>query len=524
MSGNDIGFDINDRNTGKHACFIVIKNAKNSKVFTRKKIAITDKKGHIDVHNVPLGKYIFYTEVVRKGSTMRSSERKFTVQENNTPTPVSTATVIPTLFPTETITPTATPTSTATPTPTETPTPTATPPIAELASGLGTNCARFYSGALRCWGQNTNGKLGYGNTTNIGDNETPASAGDVSVGFSVAQVAVGGSHICAVSGAGTKECWGTATNGQLGYSNVNHIGDNEFPSSVGTVDVGNRIAVQVTAGLLHTCALFTNGAVMCWGPGTDGRLGYSNTNTIGDTETPNSVGEVNLGGAQAAQLVAGNAHTCALLTNGSVMCWGDGASGQLGYGNTNDIGDNETPIAAGSVNLGGATVVQLAAGATHTCALTSTGSVFCWGAASGGPLGYGNLTNIGDNETPASAGPVDLGVVTPVEIVAGSLHTCVRLNTGSVKCWGTSSSGQLGYGNTTTIGDNETPATVGVVSIGATASQISSGLGISNCVLLSDGAVRCWGSGANGRLGYGNLNDIGDNENPDTAGDVQVIN
>ena len=116
---------------------------------------------------------------------------------------------------------------------------------------------------------------------------------------------------------------------------------------------------------------------------------------------------MNVGGT-VTQIAAGGARTCALLTTGNVRCWGEGFAGSLGYGNTNDIGDNETPASVGDVNIG-ATATQIAASMFHTCALLSTGSVRCWGHGTAGRLGYGNEDDVGDNETPASAGDVDIG-------------------------------------------------------------------------------------------------------------------
>jgi hypothetical protein len=146
------------------------------------------------------------------------------------------------------------------------------------------------------------------------------------------------------------------------------------------------------------------GAVRCWGRGGSGELGYGNTNKIGDNEAPASAGDVNVGGV-VVQVAAGEDHTCARLSTGAVRCWGNNGTGQLGYGNTATIGDNEAPASAGDVNVGGA-VAQLALGGEHVCALLTDGAVRCWGNNGTGQLGYGNISNVGDNETPASVGDV----------------------------------------------------------------------------------------------------------------------
>jgi len=129
------------------------------------------------------------------------------------------------------------------------------------------------------------------------------------------------------------------------------------------VDLGSgRTARAITAADEHTCALLDNGRVRCWGFGNSGRLGYGTTNDIGDDETPGSVGPVDLGSGRTARAItAGGAHTCALLDNGAVRCWGWGDSGRLGYGNTNTIGDDETPGTVGPVDLAGLIYVRGAA-------------------------------------------------------------------------------------------------------------------------------------------------------------------
>ena len=109
---------------------------------------------------------------------------------------------------------------------------------------------------------------------------------------------------------------------------------------------------------------------------------------------------------QAGTLDVAYQHSCAVIADGTVRCWGDGANGKLGYGNLNSIGDTETPASAGPVDLGaGQTARAISAGDHHTCALLAGGNVRCWGYGVAGRLGYGNINNVGDNETPARAGP-----------------------------------------------------------------------------------------------------------------------
>jgi len=404
----------------------------------------------------------------------------------------------------------------------------------QLDLGTHHSCALLGDGSVRCWGFGGDGQLGYGNTNTIGDDETPGSAGPVNLGLgrTARAISAGDSHTCALLDDGSVRCWGFGADGRLGYGNTDNVGDDDAPGSAGPVNLA-RPAMAITAGAGHTCAVLDDGNVRCWGYGGNGQLGYGNPNSIGDTKTPDTAGPVNLGaGRTATAITASGQHTCALLDNDDVRCWGYGGNGQLGYSSPSpcgssscpppvSIGDTETPDTAGPVNLGlGRTARAISAGDRHTCARLDDDNVRCWGFGGNGQLGYGDMTQIGDNETPDTAGPVNLGAGrTARAISAGAQHTCSRLDDRNVRCWGLGTKGRLGYANTNTIGDTETPDSVGPVSLGRSASAISAGAQHS-CALLDDGSVRCWGFGANGRLGYCNEDDVGDDEVPASAGPV----
>ena len=214
-------------------------------------------------------------------------------------------------------------------------------------------------------------------------------------------------------------------------------------------------AGQLDAGASFSCAIVAGGQVRCWGYGVDGELGYPGVTTVGASNTPAAVGPVDLGaGFTATAISSGDFHTCAIRNDGSVVCWGYGADGRLGYGNTSNVGDMQTPGSAGPVDLGGHTAKAISAGGAHTCAILDDGSVRCWGFGGKGQLGYGNIANAGDTPatTPGKMGPVDLGPGrTAIAISAGGRHTCAILKDRSVRCWGYGSYGQLGYGNTTDV-------------------------------------------------------------------------
>ncbi|MGI8413608.1 MAG: hypothetical protein ACR2QA_14215 [Solirubrobacteraceae bacterium] len=400
------------------------------------------------------------------------------------------------------------------------------PAAALLDAGAYHTCAILDDGSVRCWGYGASGQLGYGNTHNVGDDETPASVGPVDLGpsRSAKAIAAGDYHTCAILDDDSVRCWGFGAEGRLGYGNTSNVGDKQTPGSVGPVNLGSgRTATAISAGDAFTCAILDHGSVRCWGYGANGRLGYGNTSNIGDTQTPVSVGPVDLGPGRTAKAIsAGGGHACAILDDGSVRCWGYGGDGQLGYGNTHDVLD---PSSVGPVNLGpGRTATAISAGGRHTCAILDDGTVRCWGEGASGQLGYGNFAYVGDKQTPDTVGPVDLGAGhTATAISAGQDHTCAILEDQTVRCWGYGLDGRLGYGNSNDVGDHQTPASAGSVDIGPgrTATAISAG-GRHTCARLDDGAVRCWGYGADGQLGYCNTDDVGDDESPGSVGTVNL--
>ena len=217
---------------------------------------------------------------------------------------------------------------------------------------------------------------------------------------------------------------------------------------------GGHTAKAISAGTNHTCALLNNGAVKCWGAGEKGKLGQGNEELIGDEAGEiENLPTVNLGDNRTAKAIsAGTNHTCALLNNGAVKCWGASADGRLGQGNTSDIGDGKDEIKnLAAINLGtGRTAKAISAGLNHTCAILDNGAVKCWGASADGRLGQGNTSDIGDGKDEIkNLAAINLGTGrTAKAISAGLNHTCAILDNDTVKCWGSGSSGKLGYGDT----------------------------------------------------------------------------
>mgnify|MGYP002783528530 CR=1 FL=1 len=389
----------------------------------------------------------------------------------------------------------------------------------QVVSGWYHTCALTTTGEVRCWGRNNYGQLGQGNTVQIGDDELPKAIPAVDIGAKAVGLALGEWHTCALLEGGKVRCWGRSNVGQVGLASVNTIGDNEQPWSVADVPVGG--AVQgLTAGRDHTCALLAGGKVRCWGSGAFGQLGHGNVNNIGDNETPASAGDVKLGGV-ATKIAAGESFTCALLDDGKIRCWGFAGNGSLGYGNTDNIGDNETPDTVGTVAIG-PTATAIAAGRRHVCAIAVDQTVRCWGLGSNGQLGLASTQTVGDNELPNLAGYPNLGNDKAIGLALGFASTCALLEGGKVRCWGNNTYGQLGQGNVVQIGDNEPPNVIAPVDVGAPVTHISAGW-YQVCTRGQDLRVRCWGRSEFGQLGYGNLLSIGDDELPAVAGPVALL-
>lgn len=385
-----------------------------------------------------------------------------------------------------------------------------------IVGGANHTCALLGSGAVRCWGSGATGRLGYNSTTSVGDGIGPAilTAGDVPLGGIATQISAGNGHTCAVLSTGAVRCWGAGSSGQLGYNSAIDVGDSAGTSilNAGDVPLGGA-ATQVAAGFLHTCALLVGGTVRCWGSGANGPLGYNNGASVGNGVgvAITVAGDVPVGGA-VSQITAGNSVTCALLTSGAVRCWGFGGGGVLGYNNTNTIGAGVTSIiAAGDVPLGG-TATRIFTSGSHTCAALTTGAVRCWGSGASGRLGYNATANIADGigVTIVAAGDIVTGG-SVTGISTGAQHTCAALSSGAVRCWGDGTDGKLGYNNVSAVGDGVglAIAAAGDVPLGAAPVMAVSAGDLHTCALFTSGAVRCWGSGASGRLGYNNINAVG---------------
>ncbi|MCP4685497.1 MAG: hypothetical protein GY867_08605, partial [bacterium] len=401
------------------------------------------------------------------------------------------------------------------------------------------SCIKPNSGDIRCWGWNNKGQLGQGGTAEIGDDPDEMGINlpsiDLGTGRTVKQIAIGQYFNCALLDNGAVKCWGYNTDGQLGLGDMESRGDDsdEMGDNLPAVDLGTgRTAVYISAGTKHTCAILDNEKVKCWGYNKYGGLGQDSTGDIGDEidEMGDNNPYVNLGTDRTAKSIdAGRYHTCVILDDDSVKCWGGGSKGQLGLGDTEDRGDgidasgdsidemgDNLPV----VNLGqNRTPVEIAVGNYHTCARLDNSTVKCWGYNSNGQLGLGddNERGINPSEMGDNLPPLDLGSGRTVrEVSAGASHTCARLDNGHVKCWGSDNGARLGRDVSDDIGDD--PGEMGndlpPVDLGTdrTAVEIAAG-SAHNCVRLDNDTIKCWGTNTKGQLGLGDTDNRGDEAN-----------
>eukprot|EP01097_Dermamoeba_algensis_P006576 TRINITY_DN4113_c0_g1_i1.p1 TRINITY_DN4113_c0_g1~~TRINITY_DN4113_c0_g1_i1.p1 ORF type:complete len:1103 (+),score=324.46 TRINITY_DN4113_c0_g1_i1:675-3983(+) len=364
------------------------------------------------------------------------------------------------------------------------------------------SCALIRTGQIKCWGNGNGLELGlFPSTTSPGSNQDdvgvvlPASSASYVVQSilpsTAAQVIVGEWCGCAVTSSGTAACWGY--NELIGL--ITGLLNNQTTPS-------NRIqSIALPRSPLGVCAVYTSGNVFC-------------ANSQISTRSDRSTGWLNLTGTlpeRITQMSIGEYFHCALFVSGRVACFGLNSGGQLGLG-VNTV-DWIPPANTELVDLGSLRATKIASGRYHTCALMESGDVACWGSSVFGQTGYGSIEDIGDDETPIEVGYVDIGPYPAIDIACGATHTCIVVQTpekNRVMCWGSNIRGQLGYplqkGN---VGDDETPAQVGYVDLDDSVASVSGGSD-HTCALTSSGTVRCWGNGKNGRLGYTGQNSIRD--------------
>ena len=468
-------------------------------------------------------------------------------------------------------------------------------------------CALTRSGNMKCWGGGGNRELGHGEASNgttpvdVCEREKAADEAICPPLSDIVSIGLGGNHSCALTNNGNVKCWGGGSDGKLGNGQDS---SSFYPVDVHTSSLdSNSLSgiATINPGGSHTCALTTNGQVKCWGKGDSGRLGTgitdssttpvdvtlgywnpleitppsygedfyvdtqftshtfslqgkcsihgstieisgdvegtptttcsdygrfnleitlssaSNDKTLTITQTLEGKSETNTLTLQAdgeydsialinniAMVAAGQAHTCALTHSGAVKCWGTGDYGILGNGKTSnslvpvDVHSSSTD----SSPLSG--ITQIAAGFNHTCALTTDGEVKCWGLGTNGQLGNGansiSKTPVSVCASAKTGSPPTCPALTNIAAITTWLNTtCALTDSNTVKCWGAGNNGYLGNG-----ADSDSNIPVDVHTDSGDTNALSGIEAISGtCALTDSGNVKCWGYGDSGALGNG---------------------
>lgn len=307
-------------------------------------------------------------------------------------------------------------------------------------------CALTTAGAVKCWGDDSEGELGSGvphTNTSSTNSATPIDVAGLGAG--VKAIAVGDLHSCAVTAAGGVKCWGNNEYGQLGNDS-----NEATNTAVDVIGLTSGVS-QIAAGSRHTCAITTAGGLKCWGSNVDGELGDDSTN---GSRVPTDVIGLASG---VTQVTAGRFVTCAIV-GGAAKCWGNNNVGQVGNGVSSGVGgggdDPHTPAQVMGMTSG---VTQISTASGLTCAVAG-GATKCWGANS-----YGNL---GNNSDGAFQSFVPVGVT---GLASGGLgvgtatsHGCAVSAAGAVSCWGEANGGGGPLGNGT---NDSSKVPVAVVSL-----------------------------------------------------------
>jgi alpha-tubulin suppressor-like RCC1 family protein len=343
---------------------------------------------------------------------------------------------------------------------------------AALAPGALHTCALKANGSVVCWGDNMEGQIGDGTTT---QRLTPVNVLGLNGG--VGALKSGAFHSCALLNSGEVKCWGDNWAGQVGDGTTF---DRAMPQLIGSL---TGLVATVDGGDSHTCAVVLGGEILCWGSNGYGQIGV---NTSALRLAPVSVQGLS---EEIDAITGGGLHTCVLTSAGGVKCWGNNKYGQLGDGSTYD---RLTPVDVTGLSSG---VTSISTGGFHSCAAMSGGGVKCWGENTWGYLGDGTMIQ---REVPVDVVGLDEEVI---DLALGLKHSCALTNVGSVKCWGSNFNGRLGDGT-----NAHNPMPVNVVGLGLGVVQIEAGAE-HTCAVMNTGGVNCWGNNFNRQLGDGTQSD-----------------
>jgi alpha-tubulin suppressor-like RCC1 family protein len=293
------------------------------------------------------------------------------------------------------------------------------------STGGSTVCAIGDDDKTYCWGDNTNGQLGNGDTEN---RQLPTEV-DLPEGIIFSKIDVGQNHVCALTDDGIAYCWGNGSFGQLG----NSLTDSKYVPTPVSMPEGISFS-EITLGNYHTCATTTSSTIYCWGDNISGQLG-NGTNSSSSTPVEVTMPENVYG---LSRLGSGSDFNCAVGENNKFYCWGNGEYGQLGDGQ----GQSRNTPGILYVDIGGTLDIgvyptMFALGYRHSCAVGNNNKVYCWGWGAEGQIGRKMQSNV------ASPIIIEKQDHSTSSLASGMGHTCM-VNSGSVYCWGKNDSCQYG--------------------------------------------------------------------------------
>lgn len=362
-------------------------------------------------------------------------------------------------------------------------------------------CAVASDSKAYCWGDNYNGQLGDGTTT---DSSVPVPVDTTGVlsGKTIKSIAAGSSHTCVVASDNQAYCWGF---GGGAWSSGSPLGNNSnanssVPVAVYTSGVLSGKTIRaITSGTNYSCVIASDNLPYCWGSGFSGSLGNGSTN---DQPVPVAVTTSGvLSGKTVRQIVAGDLTTCVVASDNLGYCWGNnGSNGTFGNGTTSPSQSSVPVAAANTGGLSGKTLNYITTDGYVACAIASDNLPYCWGGNYAG--------QVGNNSTTGSSNPVAIGSYgalsgkTVTTIDAGDnfySHTCAVDSVGKAYCWGYNNHGQLGDG---TVNDSLVSVAVaqGALPSGASIRQIGAGNEFT-CASTTANKIYCWGNNSNGQLG-----------------------
>jgi alpha-tubulin suppressor-like RCC1 family protein len=372
------------------------------------------------------------------------------------------------------------------------------PCVVGLAVGGRHACALIVDGTVRCWGFNGFGQIGaVDGGFSMANRLVPAQVDGLS---NVTQIAapsyyfqIGGTT-CARTSNGGVLCMGNNQAAGLGLNSMMGAVDNNPHQTAAQVQ-GLPMSANVALGRYMGCAATNNNEYWCWGS-NDGN-GNTTSGVLGRGANPmgyGAAGKASLLDASAASGAPGSWFNLALTPGGTIYSWGDNSAGQLGRGNINTNDINPAPV------TGLSNVTQMTAGANHACAI-SGGKISCWGDNTDGQLGRGIVGGSSNNATVTVTLP---GNKSAAMVSCSGSHTCALATDGTVYCWGNNNAGQIGNGmpsNNRVSMPAQVMGIMNAIAVGAGESAMANA-GYS-CALINGGSVQCWGFNGDGTLGRG---------------------